>query len=193
MEQWVVQIIVALLTVSGSFVVARFTAKHQMKKELFERRYVVYKSVLEYLLRLKRDLGYRSQEEALKKLLDLEADVKICGSCNLVTLIVALRKRLDKSLTALVDAQQYATDLLESELSYRQDLTGCTKEEALTELVGKYNLEGQQYSPVLTDKEIDDCTQEIVRELRRSLGYKEIRLAVWFRKTWLYRKVRIWN
>ncbi|WP_322153480.1 hypothetical protein [Paratractidigestivibacter sp.] len=156
------------------------TAKHEMKKELFERRYEVYKSIFEYLLRLKRDRHYRVERVALNDLLNLEVDVKLCGSRNLVSQIVSLREELEDSLEKMHDCKEYQERQYQNEIEYRYEQTGESIEEAEYALYGPSLDEGDSEScHALTDDCVDGHTCAIVCELRRSLGYREFRPAIW--------------
>lgn len=192
-QQLLQQILIPLISVAGSFGVARVTAKHQMKRELFERRYDVYKSIFEYLLKLKRDKIYRTKEAALTDLLNLEVEAKLCGTRNLVSLMVALRKALEDSLQKMEETKEYQERQCQDELDYRREVLGEPDEDIdrwLNEV--SLNDDGFWTDHALTDEFIKERTVEIVCELRRSLGYREFRPAVWFRKKRIYKKLRLW-
>lgn len=192
MNQWQIQLLVPVISVAGSFTVAWFTVKHQAKQVLLEKRYEVYKNIFEYLLKLKRDPGYRRKEDSLCMLLNLEVDAGLCGTKRLVSQVETLRESLEQSLAKQRDALEYERQQYANELAYRCEQLGETPEEAEIALYDP-SLDDENYEPPygLSDEFINVCVADIVHELRRSLGYKEFRPAIWFRKTWLSKKTQL--
>ena len=193
MDQWQVQIIVSVVTVAGSFVVAWFTAKHQMKKELFDRRYGVYRDVYEYLFKIRRDKQYRSEYQAVCDLYSLMIDVELCGSKNLISLIKDLYNDLDNSVKKVDELREHFSRQLQLQYDDICDRCGEFSSEAdffLNASSQRDEDPGEVY--VLKDEDVDGRAIEIERELRRSLGYNEFRFAVWLRKTGFYGKFCPW-
>lgn len=193
MGQWQAQIIVSVVTVAGSFVVAWFTAKHQMKKELFDRRYGVYRAIISYLYNLKRSPGYKSDWNALSDLLNLEADARLCGTECLVSLLVELREELEHSLDESSRVRAYGEYLYNCQYDYIRDKYGESSPE-MDSFYKEQALDGEESGePIaLKDDYLDKKIDAIIRELKRSIGNRELRFAVWFRKTGFYGKSCPW-
>lgn len=199
MNDWAVGIATALIAVAGSFLVAFFTARHEMKKDLVDRRFKVYRKLLKILRNLKRDFEYLSDGKGLHDLSSIEIDVKICGSRHLITLVTSLRKRMEKALDEYGEEIAYKSHNASEQARHDAEKGLGDRDVLELEYLGELGLLDDSPRPserdqaLMDDIDLDRFTTEIIREVRRSVGSREFRLAVWFRKTKLYEKVRLWS
>lgn len=197
MEGWQVQILIAVLTVAGSFLVAWFTAKHQLKKDLLERRFEIYRTLFEIVFELKGNSRARLDGGILERLLDTRIDAEVCGTAHLVKQIDHLIARLKETLGNYRQAIELREKDLDSQAEFESETNGGDKAEIYERFLIEDGLDGSSgLTPfdhlLLQDEEMNFIASGIAREMRRSLGYKEFRPAVWFRGTKLYEKARFW-
>lgn len=186
------QVVCSAIAAFTSFVVAYLTVKNQRKKDAVNRRFEVYKSLLSFLFHLKNEPNRLTDYESLRRLKDQEVAIKVCGSSNLISLVSALIADYDSSF------ERYEKDLddWKKQVEGERSLAEEGKCEPISP-VQMQNEEDERYEGALQrlidGLSLDDHIEKLSKEMRRSLGYREFRPAVWFRDTRVYSMLNIWS
>lgn len=186
------QVVCSAIAALTSFVVAYLTVRNQRKKDAVDRRFEVYKSLLSYLFLLKNEPIRLTDCQSLVHLRDHEIAIKVCGSCNLISLVSALIANYDMCF----ESYEKDCDCWNNRVQGEKDLVDEGKCEPISP-VQLQNEEVEHYERALQrlieGLALDSHIEKLSKEMRRSLGYREFRLAVWFRQTWLYSHLNIWS
>ena len=191
------ELVLIPLTLISSLVVAYFTSKREMKRFVFERRIEAYASLFDYLRRLKRDHSFRSSQDAVQELSQLETDIKLLGTNKLISIIADLYAKLSQSIEAYDSAKRDAQQQAQNEYNYYIEEKGMSPIEAQLYQESIDEEEGDQNVPyvalLLSNEAVDQYTSVAIREMRRSLHLREFRPAVWIRRTKLYDRLSWWS
>lgn len=186
------QVICSAIAALTSFVVAYLTVRNQRKKDAVDRRFEVYKSLLSYLFLLKNEPIRLTDYQSLKHLRDQEVAIKVCGSSNLISLVSALIADYDSSFARYQKDCGYWDNQVQGE--------GDLADEGKCEPISPAQLQHEEdefhkwaLQRLIDGSNIDAHIEKLSKEMRRTLGYREFRLAVWFRQTWLYSRLNIWS
>ncbi len=186
------QVVCSVIAAFTSFVVAYLTVRNQRKKDAVDRRFEVYKSLLSFLFQLKNEPIRLTDYQSLKRLRDQEVAIKVCGSSNLISLVSALIADYDSSF------ERYQKDCgrWDNQVQGERDLA----EEGKCEPISPAQLQNEEdeYYKWALQRLIDGSSlgahiEKLSKEMRRSLGYREFRPAVWLRQTKLYSHLNIWS
>lgn len=193
MNQWETQIVVSFMTVAGSFLVAYFTAKHKMKRDLVNRRFESYHALLAFLQRLKKDKAYRAQDDCVYAIRDIEVDIELYGSRHLINLTAGLRRKLEDTQGEYSRAYKKKLNQFQNEIDEAE--SGSSQQDSLIRERVEFELSrNDEFSYLLMrDSEVDTYFDAIVYEIRRSLGSRELRPSAWFRQMKIYKKIRFWT
>ena len=186
------QIICSIIAAFTSFVVSYLTVKNQRKKDAADRRFEVYKSLLEFLFNLRDNPRSLADYRSLRLLRDQEASIGICGSRNLIGLLRALISDYEKCLDSFDDANDYWSNRRQGEalLAWENDSETTSSVQTIHE---DNEFEEKALGNLITQLNLNAHIEKISGEMRRSLGYREFRPAVWFRQTRAYSHLTFWS
>lgn len=186
------QVVCSVIAAFTSFVVAYLTVRNQRKKDAIDRRFEVYKSLLSFLFQLKNEPIRLTDYQSLKRLRDQEVAIKVCGSSNLISLVSALIADYDSSFERYLKDCKHRDDQVRGE--------SILADEGKCEPISPAQLQHEEdeycnwtLQRLIDGSNIDAHIEKLSKEMRRSLGYREFRPAVWFRQTKLYSDLSIWS
>lgn len=186
------QIVCSVIAALTSFVVAYLTVRNQRKKDAVDRRFEVYKSLLSFLFQLKNEPIRLTDYQSLVRLRDQEVAIKVCGSCNLISLVSALIANYDSCFVRY----EKDCDCWNNRVQGERDLVDEGKCEPISP-AQLQNEEDEHYKwalqQLIDGLDLNVHIEKLSKEMRRSLGYREFRPAVWFRQTWIYSRLNIWS
>ena len=106
-------------------------------------------------------------------------------------------------ISALTDDYASSLERYEKDCSYRNNQIQGEKllaDEGKCEPISPAQLQYEEneyydwaFQRLVESVNLDVHIEKLSKEMRRSLGYRELRLAVWFRQTQLYSRLNIWS
>lgn len=189
------ELLISIITITGSFLLAYFTSKREMKRMVFERRMEIYLRLDDFLRRLKKERHYRESPESVRDLLQIESEVKILGSVSLVRSVTGLRRELEECQEQAAWVQAQNLEQSQNERYYYEE-QGFSREE-IDELAHKdeqlFENRALTYEFELTNNQIDLRTAEMIDDMRSTLHVKSFRPGEWFKKTRFCKRISLWK
>lgn len=185
-------ILTMVISVTSSLLLAFLTSKREMKKRVFEERLKIYRSLFSFLRNLKKNPIVRSEASTLQELSKLEVDIKMLGTEELISIIQALKERLEITASCYERACTERTIQFNNELDYLISERGLDPIAAKEQLEREWNQESARddhSSLLMHDEVIDVFCGEAVKEMRRSLTQTKRSLAVSLRKKAIEKKL----
>lgn len=191
MMEWLQQLVITLITVFGSFVVAWFTARAQLKNETLSYRYKAYSNLLSYLMRISRNLPYRESRKSLDDLLEIEKEIKLCGSRKMIALIDDFYSQVEKSFYRFEKSRNLFNNQIEGEAL-------IASEGSQRWIAGRDDDYGQSdlcdpMSFLVQDAYLDKVAIQMTNEMRWSLGYRELKCWNRIKETKRYQRSNPWE
>lgn len=169
--------ITVTISLAGSLVLAYFTSKREMKKRVFEERLKIYRTTFSFFRDLRRDSEVRSSPSTLRRLSDLEIDITMLGTEELIAIMQNLKERLEETITSYNDARTEQSTRVDNELEHLISEEGLNPSTATIQLENEWNDNNSQVdyaaSLVMQDEEIDRFTVVAIEEMRRSLTQRK--------------------